>query len=813
MQNSCDETAPVRVNGCTNDVHVAEVEGIVLGTRRVGARVAFADIYIGPPGSSWAVSWLVEVVIKVGAPAIYDSIVLSGACRDIIRPGNLVRLQGSWCASHTSDAHGCVDQVCRLELVTRWADARPGCMFRRPTLGEEVPDLRVEQAFTIPGRHRGKGGQTTKTKAGDLDRKKNQRLLPCTPVVVAGSPPPRAWMPVLELRATPRFSTWSLLPHRRSADGCIVHATVPGFEEVCIAEFRDKLGLPGTAVSAVPGHVSCDLGALDVGAAVARLLSLKSVEHLYASLFDGTVSDLQYTEGDNASAGLYALRSAIQSVAPETWHACLKVWREAFRSHREGTDGDAGGIVSSSLEDEDMVTAAQTFKVEKQRVGKHSFSSTELAQHAYLAVADKLGPKWQGVLENPDLTVVVKVKGAHLFVGIPLTRRGEVLWKQQACGVGCEDEAPVIDGEIGRSDDASNEVPSFEQRSEQLHRNEHVQQQLQEKHQRRQQQDEEVEEKEVEERPQQLLRHADQQPPRAWVDTPLRPTVAYGLVQASGPLVCGDVLVDPCCGCGTISEVAAQEYPRTVFCLSGDFDTTAVACAAHNVRRLFMSVNIDTAPHGADADADTGNSNVSSKYERRSSKPFCTGARPVLIDVVQWDSTRLPLRAGVVDRLVTDLPFGKRSGSRSDNNDRLYPALFAECARVLRREPTTQNDCFARRTKKQQAISRVVLMSADRSSLKRSLERMGSANNAKIMAHVDKMKPLEQSKGQGGLNVEAVCDGEVAVKARVGEAASLRLHAEHHVNMGGLNADVYVLGEASNRDTSAAEVDGRHKSK
>ena len=739
---------------------VAGIEGTVLGARRVGSRVAFADIHVGPPGAAWAVSCLVEVVIKVGAPAIINAAAVTAACRDILRPGNLVRLQGSWCAAHTPGAHGCVDQVCSLVLVARWADARPGCLFRRPKLGEEVPDLRIEQPKITPGRSRTKVGEASKAKPNELDQKKNQQLLPCTPVVAPASPPPHSWVSTLKLCATSRFSTWNLLPHQRSASGSIVHATVPGFEEVCMAEFRDKLDLPATAVSAVPGHVSCNLGNLDVGAAVARLLSLKSVEHLYASLFDGPVSALISAEGNDKSASLGALRSAIQSVAPERWNASLKVWREASRFYREGSEGGKCGDEGASLEDDDGHTGAQTFKVEKQRVGSHPFSSTALAQHAYLAIAKQLGSKWQGVLENQDLTVVVKVKGANLFVGLPLTRRGEVLWKQQAGGVGCDD------GVV-------NESVNFEARQEQ-DEHQHVGQQQQ-----------------------QLLQHVGQQPLRAWVDTPLRPTVAYGLVQASGPLACGDVLVDPCCGCGTISEVATQEYPGTVFCLSGDSDPTAVACAAHNVRRASMAMKKDATSHDTAAElVDDSHASVESSG-RKSKLSSRVNACNVLIDVVQWDSTRLPLRAGVVDRLVTDLPFGKRSGSRSENSDHLYPALFAESARVLRRKTTTtKENCFERRTEKEQSPrSRAVLMSADRGSLKRSLECVASASTAKAMTHTHAKKSAAHSNDRDGLTSKADCEGLRLAKPLEDEAASLCLRAEHHVNMGGLNAAVYVLGE------------------
>ena len=53
------------------------------------------------------------------------------------------------------------------------------------------------------------------------------------------------------------------------------------------------------------------------------------------------------------------------------------------------------------------------------------------------------------------------------------------------------------------------------------------------------------------------------------------------------------------------------------------------------------------------------------------------------VDVAQWDATRLSLREGCVDVFVTDLPFGKRSGSKADNRV-LYPATMLSLARAAR---------------------------------------------------------------------------------------------------------------------------------
>ncbi|XP_063615184.1 tRNA (guanine(6)-N2)-methyltransferase THUMP3-like [Penaeus indicus] len=53
------------------------------------------------------------------------------------------------------------------------------------------------------------------------------------------------------------------------------------------------------------------------------------------------------------------------------------------------------------------------------------------------------------------------------------------------------------------------------------------------------------------------------------------------------------------------------------------------------------------------------------------------------IDVAQWDATRLPLREQCVDIIVSDLPFGKRIGSKTDNRVLYFHSLL-EMARVTR---------------------------------------------------------------------------------------------------------------------------------
>ncbi|XP_024523378.1 THUMP domain-containing protein 3-like isoform X2 [Selaginella moellendorffii] len=129
---------------------------------------------------------------------------------------------------------------------------------------------------------------------------------------------------------------------------------------------------------------------------------------------------------------------------------------------------------------------------------------------------------------------------------------------------------------------------------------------------------------------------------KALVPTSLRPSVAYALVQL-GHIKCGDVVLDPMCGCGTIPLEAADCFRGQLLCLGGDISPCAVAAAGENAR-------------GSDA-----------------------------CDILQWNATFMPVRSGCVDWVICDMPFGVRCGS-TQARDWLCPKVTLEIARVLRQE-------------------------------------------------------------------------------------------------------------------------------
>lgn len=121
----------------------------------------------------------------------------------------------------------------------------------------------------------------------------------------------------------------------------------------------------------------------------------------------------------------------------------------------------------------------------------------------------------------------------------------------------------------------------------------------------------------------------------------LRPSVAAALVFLSQPQP-QDVFLDPMCGSGTIL------LERLAF---GDAQKVLGAdIQAEQVRATYA--------------------NLGKKGRRR-------------VRLWQGDGERLPVRAGSVDKIVCNLPFGHQIGTPAQIK-RLYPTFLAEVARVLK---------------------------------------------------------------------------------------------------------------------------------
>ncbi|XP_063147693.1 tRNA (guanine(6)-N2)-methyltransferase THUMP3 [Candoia aspera] len=158
--------------------------------------------------------------------------------------------------------------------------------------------------------------------------------------------------------------------------------------------------------------------------------------------------------------------------------------------------------------------------------------------------------------------------------------------------------------------------------------------------------------------------------------TTLRSTLAYGMLRLGDPQP-ADVIIDPMCGTGAIPIEGVTVWSNC-YHIAGDNHSQAVKKTANN---------------------------ISSLLKQTQSEESTSIGKP--IDTIQWDSCNLPLRTSSVDVIVTDLPFGKRMGSKKKNWD-LYPSSLMEMARICR--PRT---------------GRAVLLTEDRKCFAKALSKMG----------------------------------------------------------------------------------------
>ncbi len=123
----------------------------------------------------------------------------------------------------------------------------------------------------------------------------------------------------------------------------------------------------------------------------------------------------------------------------------------------------------------------------------------------------------------------------------------------------------------------------------------------------------------------------------------LWPSVAAAMVLLTEPAA-EDVFLDPMCGSGTILWERTKAGPYAQI-LGGDIDTERVDASRKNVR-----------DH--------------------------KGGRLPNLEIRQWDARELPLEDNSVDKVATNLPFGKQI--TGGGPARLYPQVLAELARVVR---------------------------------------------------------------------------------------------------------------------------------
>jgi len=120
----------------------------------------------------------------------------------------------------------------------------------------------------------------------------------------------------------------------------------------------------------------------------------------------------------------------------------------------------------------------------------------------------------------------------------------------------------------------------------------------------------------------------------------LHPPIAHALCLLSAPEV-GETFLDPMCGAGTVL-VERGSIASAGLLLGADRDTEVLRLAGRNLRSAEVSASL-----------------------------------------LVSEGRHIPLSSGSVDKIVCNMPWGRRVGSHRANR-RLYPAFLAEAVRVLR---------------------------------------------------------------------------------------------------------------------------------
>ncbi|KRY70818.1 THUMP domain-containing protein 3 [Trichinella pseudospiralis] len=165
--------------------------------------------------------------------------------------------------------------------------------------------------------------------------------------------------------------------------------------------------------------------------------------------------------------------------------------------------------------------------------------------------------------------------------------------------------------------------------------------------------------------------------------TTMKATICYGILYLC-EIQNYEIICDPMCGTGAIILEAAHCWPKSIL-LAGDSNCRALKRCEMNVKNFLTIQQTNSA----------------------------------IISIQRWNATKLPLTTASIDCIVTDLPYGRRSGSVRSNQT-LYPALLNEFARVLKI-----------------GTGRACLVTNDKSTLTRSCMKVSNYFDCRKLCHIN----------------------------------------------------------------------------
>lgn len=122
----------------------------------------------------------------------------------------------------------------------------------------------------------------------------------------------------------------------------------------------------------------------------------------------------------------------------------------------------------------------------------------------------------------------------------------------------------------------------------------------------------------------------------------MRPSIAYNLCRLLN-IEEGDIVLDPMCGSSMLLEIAMKEFKNQGFYICADIDEFSIKKSQKNLEGYGF------------------------------------------VDLVLCNSARSPFRKNCINKIITDMPFGKRCGSHHTNM-KIYPDLIKDFNRIIHKE-------------------------------------------------------------------------------------------------------------------------------
>ena len=437
------------------------------------------------------------------------------------------------------------------------------------------------------------------------------------------------------------FTLFDFKRQYRVGDRVFMVFVLAGMEDLAVEEIYNKLNdLKSKDEIVRVGHYEYPVGTtggktevcklvFETSASFQVLRTLRTIQCLFSFIAagDGLVYDKVRTfEMLNKSIvmddGTNRLTDQFQE-AIQTWQGYDKYLVDddvkADNNNNDNDNDDDNNNTNNNGNNNNVMDKIK-FRASCLRSGKHEFNSQHVAVHLGGKVYDIKSPNWSVSLKKYDMEIYILIMQSSFVIGIPLP---------------CYENKAQL-----RSLKGTSNLPR-------------------------------------ESRP--LL-------PFKRADSMLRPSTAHLMVLLA-KIKAGDFVIDPMCGGGTIpieSSVMYGSFDSDIFSMAGDIDENCVSITLQNLKSASISskkIGSVNLKNGIRYYNDISSPlSLEPLHENDEDKKKQGKERYLGCDIVRWNVLNMPLRSGVVDAIVCDLPFDMKCKMKKQH----FPLIFREIFRILR---------------------------------------------------------------------------------------------------------------------------------